>query len=546
MPRETWVPEDRIPWLLDRYPAYLKTQRHTRTVFMDNLFRDYISRWPHDEPSEEFMEEFRMKPNPLKNPKKKKGVKQQTPVSIDDSPSVDANMVRCSDQETRERAIARLDELLLKRLKEWFRNHGRVTSKRTNILAASSPVASAGSSKVLFLGGKKTPQSWQAYFSKYRTRLQPLIDKDWQTYREALPTNEKAHWISFFQKWCKEKLAEEGELVKKEVEEYRQTYNEFEDPSESHNEKLIRYQQSQNKIFRTLDSAGEAIEIQTGWSSLIIAGGPEVKAGGEPKIIISCAGEADGKTFAEWLGDVRYGELQKWFADFISEKYGASIESGLWTAKPADDQTETTGSTAGVKDNDTDSEDSDSEIDNDNDQDFAQSKKADYLAPLEQRQEYLREKEASTARTKQLLAQMRDEFHQGLADMRPPILSVDAANVEKTQSKIRKPRANKKQSEPPSRKSDRLHAREAETNLSITSTQASSAASVADHEDDVRPSDKIASAEINTESETQENNNQGGNPRTDRSTEPSAAELSTSSGVLPASTEPGRNDENEM
>ncbi|PPQ87290.1 hypothetical protein CVT24_006702 [Panaeolus cyanescens] len=320
MPRETWVPKDRLPWMHEQYPAYLKTQRSSRTAFMDKLLKEYLARWPHDEPSTDFLEEFRMKPNPMKNPKqRKKGQQSANTDSID----VDADMVRCSDKETRERAFARLDELLLKRLKEWYRNHGRVVSGSDKALAVGSTAAVTAVSKVLSLGTKKSAQSWQAYFSKYRSKLQPLVDQDWQSYRASLLKSEQtnAHWISFFQKWCKDRLAEEDASVKAEVEEYRSTYNEFEDPSESHEEKLRRYQQAQSKVARTLSAAGDALLLQSGWSSLIMTGGPQIKAGGGVTIIVSCAGEAEGKTFSEWLGDTRNAQLQKWFSDFLSAKY---------------------------------------------------------------------------------------------------------------------------------------------------------------------------------------------------------------------------------
>ncbi|PPQ85802.1 hypothetical protein CVT24_002392, partial [Panaeolus cyanescens] len=455
---------------------------------MDNLLKEYLARWPHDEPSAELLEQYRMKPKELKNPKKRKGHLSNSgqTVSENNSPSIDDDMVRCTDEEARERALAHLDQLLLKRLKEWFCNHGRVTSNKTQILVANSSVAITGSSKVLSLGAKKVSQSWQAYFSKYRTRLQPLVDEDWQTHRGSLPQSEKPHWISFFQKWCKDKLAEEPDSVKKEVEEYRQSYNEFEDPAESHDEKLLRYQQAQNKVYRTLETAADAIEIQTGWSSLIMAGGPEVKAGGELKVIASCAGEIEGKTFAEWLGVARYGELQKWFSDFLNEKYGDSINTGLWTTNPS---AEITGSARG--DNGSDSEDSgseDSDVEENANKNITPSaREADYLAPLEQRQAYAREKEACTARTKELLAQMQQEFHQGLADagMRPPILGFSAVKPQETEPKSWKPRS-KKVSEPPSRKSVRLQV-ESNSNTSsdapsVLDVQTSKAVVSVDHE----------------------------------------------------------------
>ncbi|PPR08117.1 hypothetical protein CVT24_010771 [Panaeolus cyanescens] len=451
MPRESWVPKDRIAWLHDRYPAYLKTKRNTRTVFMDSLFREYIARWPHDEPSTEFLEEFRMKPNPLINAKQQKA---RQPSADTNTTSDGTDMVRCSDEETRQRALARLDELLLKRLKEWFRNHGRVTSHGDKALAGNSTSGTTNvASKVLSLGMMKTTQSWQAYFSKYRNKLQPLVDQDWQSYRASLSKSEQAstHWISFFQKWCKDRLAGEEESVKAEVEEYRLTYNEFEDPSETHDEKLRRYQQAQNKIYRTIDAAGESLLLQSAWSSLIMVGGPEIKAGGGQKIIVSCAGEVEGKNFVEWLGDVRYGKLQKWFADFLSEKYEDSIASGSWVCKTEGNLTTSgsghTGSSSenatGLDDEHSESEDTESNSDDNDPRDCdsnSTKKVADYLAPLEQREAYAREKEASTAFTKQLLDQMRQELHEGLAEVgkRPPILGVKAAKPKSVLKHTRK------------------------------------------------------------------------------------------------------------
>ncbi|PPR07942.1 hypothetical protein CVT24_001010 [Panaeolus cyanescens] len=575
MPRGTWVPEDRVQWLLDRYPAYLKTQRSTRSAYMSNLFKDYIARWPHPEPTPEFLEEFRMKPNPVKNPKQRTAASTSSQGHANDPPNIEADMVRCTDEEMRERALAQLDHLLLKvsltchfyldntypvttqRLKEWFRNHGRVTSNKAKDVVSNTPVASTGSSKILPLGAKKASQSWQAYFSKYRSQLQPLIDQDWQAYRDSLPVTEKPHFLSFFQKWCKDRLAKEDDSVKNEVEEYRQSYNEYEDPAETHDEKMLRMQQAQNKLVRTLNSAGDAILMQTGWSSLIMAGGPEIKAGGEPKIYVSCAGEVDGKMFADWLGDARYTQLQRWFADFLAEKYRDSINSGLWSVMPNDSGSVTRPSTERDNSDHSDSNNSDSDSDSDEDNDAAPSKNlANYLAPVEEREAYAREKAACTAATQALLAEMRKEWQEGLAagGMRPPIFSDKAAQDGNTQPKIRKPKSNKKNTNSAKRQSTRLSAKKTDVEAEGTSTVNDSSAlsiSLSVKNDEANPPQDnlsatsaspmaVANTEGRRDSETEDNNNHNDQvPRSSVENLQSVSELNVStsppsSDVVPA------------
>ncbi|KAJ2911622.1 hypothetical protein MD484_g8795, partial [Candolleomyces efflorescens] len=333
MAKTPWTTSAQRLLLIKRYPEHQATRNNPvgRAIMMKTLHRDWEVQWPI-EPTPAEIEAKRFKPR-VEKPAVK--VKKGKKVPVVETEEVE--MVECTEEEAYERAVKAARELLHKRLGEWFNNYSRSTSTAAR---TSNVVVSNTSSSVLSLGPKKAAQAWQAYYSMKHDELAPQVADAWEKHCEENEKGKRKHWIAFLSAWMKERLEKETEEVQAQLTKYRTSYNEFDDPNELIEERNARYLHCITKMPRTAIAATEAILQQTGWASLVLAGGPHPAHGGDLKCLLTSAGEnANEETFDEWLGEKRKGVIIGYFVEFLSEKYGDSEALKEWALDlPTDDK----------------------------------------------------------------------------------------------------------------------------------------------------------------------------------------------------------------
>ncbi|KAI0060275.1 hypothetical protein BV25DRAFT_1807555, partial [Artomyces pyxidatus] len=108
------------------------------------------------------------------------------------------------------------------RLKGWFNNNTRGSKSGSN-------------NKVLDLSSKATRKlpPYQVYQMLYwKSRLQAIVDPEWEAHKASTPGVTSRHRMAFRNKKCRELLEEESEEVQEEIRRYVDEGFEEEDESD--------------------------------------------------------------------------------------------------------------------------------------------------------------------------------------------------------------------------------------------------------------------------------------------------------------------------
>ncbi|KAF6750103.1 hypothetical protein DFP72DRAFT_852072 [Ephemerocybe angulata] len=383
MTRTRWTDDELTDKLNNLIPEYLEIKnlksgkRIRRAAFFEKLLKDLEKERDYPTPTPEQLEEAKLKAKEnmdsirTKKRKKVQGKDQASATASANVATPTANTATStanaetststaepasliSDEEAAKIVRQNMRDKFHDRLSQWFTNHTRPGSKipltvgtvgkkdagATSISTNVAAIAEHDSTRTLLkLGPQRMKHMWQAYWSMERTKLQPVIQEEWDTYCKATPVEERRTWIEFLREAVKERLNNEPEDVKASVDEYRKSHSAFDDPSETQEERNQRYHTALNKLPKTMQHITEGVRAQTGFSSIFMAGGPHPGLDGDFKVYVAVNDDIDESdeplAFDQWLGPERYRQLQQWFTDFLEDQYGDGEERKKWSSKPS-------------------------------------------------------------------------------------------------------------------------------------------------------------------------------------------------------------------
>ncbi|KAM6492907.1 hypothetical protein JOM56_011041 [Amanita muscaria] len=283
MTKKQWTTATQRTWMLNHLPVYLKAKEEKSTCdFFLSHWKLFMEQWPVEAPSAEEIQQADGKDD-LALAKKKKAAESQ--------------------------------------FKTWFNNHTCATSSGT------------GTRQVLNLSATpKLVQPWQAYQNLYwEIQLREKAENAWKAYTEGFPEGSTIPLSRFAFRNQQLKLwyEESSDTTKAAVEAHRQV---MKDKGYGADDKNCAYwQRSIDKLPRTLQTAAEALERQTGWQVTILAGGPVPRLGGQIQTLALHHGKMiHGKDFHNFLDDdsensfVKYGPLMASFDNFLHASFSKS------------------------------------------------------------------------------------------------------------------------------------------------------------------------------------------------------------------------------
>ncbi|OBZ73056.1 hypothetical protein A0H81_06612 [Grifola frondosa] len=236
MGRKSWATDEQKDWLTEHIPEFVKAQgKDGATHFHISTYQAFLEKWPLQPPTAEEVSE------------------------------AGGDVVQ-----------ATVDKLqkFKDRIYWWFRNRTRAGSSTQKINQRS----------ILNLTKKKNYRlhPYQIYLKLYKDKVMPIIKARYDQYRKSLPEGEvPKEEFGFRNELAVELLKSETEEVRAAVEAYRQKQEDLktEEPEGADGQlddlarKAAELETAIERLPRTVQTALEAIEQQTGWKGSVFLGG---------------------------------------------------------------------------------------------------------------------------------------------------------------------------------------------------------------------------------------------------------------------------------